>query len=246
MDKKVLLIIGGSSDIGSALIGKIQAKYDIILTHYNTGIDNVKYLQEQYGSKIIPVQADLGKNSQIQNMVDIIIDQKWNPTDIVCFAAPKMNYHHFIKMDFQNFERDIQSSILGIVYIIKNLLPFMIKKKKGKILFMLSSCVSNNPPKFMSEYVITKYAVLGLMKALSVEYAEKGISVNAVSPDMIETKFIKDIPDMLIASNEDASPMKRLLKTEEVVSAFEFLLSDEAGCITGQNIVISGVRNDRK
>ena len=87
---------------------------------------------------------------------------------------------------------------------------------------------------------MTKYALLGLMKSLSVEYADKGIMVNGVSPDMIETKFLKDIPDLVIRQNAERSPLKRNLTIEDVVPTFDFLLSDAADTITGQNIGITG------
>lgn len=107
---------------------------------------------------------------------------------------------------------------------------------------MLSACTQNNPPKFMSAYVTAKYALLGLMKSLASDYAEKGICVNAISPDMIETKFLDGVPNAAVRMTAEKSVMGRLLNVDEVVPAFEFLLSDAADKITGQNIFITGVK----
>ena len=59
---------------------------------------------------------------------------------------------------------------------------------------MLTSCTTNIPPKYLASYVTSKYALLGLVKALSNEYADKGIRINGISPSMIETKFLENIP----------------------------------------------------
>ena len=85
-----------------------------------------------------------------------------------------------------------------------------------------------------------KPAVLILNKFLAAEYIEKGITVNAVSPDMMETGFIDNIPDLIKAQNAESSPIKRNLKVEDVIPTFKYLLSDGADTVYGQNIVIMG------
>ena len=105
---------------------------------------------------------------------------------------------------------------------------------------MLSSCVNGIPPKFLSNYVVVKYALLGLMKALSTEYDNKNITVNGISPGMMETKFLSDIYDHVIEENAQKSSFGRNLYIDEVIPAFEYLLSDGASKVTGQNIVITG------
>lgn len=86
-----------------------------------------------------------------------------------------------------------EDSVAAMIEAIKadGRIPNMAKKKYGRIVFMLTSCTINNPPKYQSSYVTVKYALLGLMKALAVEYADRGITVNGVSPDMMETKFFQ-------------------------------------------------------
>ena len=78
------------------------------------------------------------------------------------------------------------------------------------------------------------------MRNLAAEYIEKGITVNAVSPDMMETSFIDNIPDLIKAQNAESSPIKRNLKVEDVIPTFKYLLSDGADTVYGQNIVIMG------
>ena len=114
------------------------------------------------------------------------------------------------------------------------------EKKEGRVIFMLSSCTNGIPPRFMTPYVTAKYALLGLVKGLSTEYDSKNITVNGISPGMMETKFLSEMYDHAIEENASKSPFGRNLVIEEVIPAFKFLLSDDACRITGQNIVITG------
>ena len=78
------------------------------------------------------------------------------------------------------------------------------------------------------------------MKSLAVEYASRGITINAVSPEMMETKFLSDIPKLIVEQNAKESVLGRNLYVEEVISAFEFLLSDNANAVTGLNLKVTG------
>ena len=104
---------------------------------------------------------------------------------------------------------------------------------------MLTSCTINIPPKYLASYVTSKYSLLGLIKALSNEYADKGIRINGISPTMIETKFLSNVPELLVKQNAMNSPTGRNLAVDDVIPLFEFLLSNQSNSITGQNIAIS-------
>lgn len=241
-NRKVLMITGASSEVGNALISNIIQSYDIVLAHYNHSIDSVEKLKKKYGEKIIPIQADFSDDVSINKMITYIKNLEMYPDHIVHLAASKIFNSKFKKIDWENFKEDIDKSLRPIVMILHSFIPLMEKNHYGKIVFMLSSGVINNPPKYQSSYVTSKYALLGLMKSLSVEYAEKGIMVNAVSPEMIDTQFLSEVPELIVKQYAQASPTGRNLKVEEVVPAFEYLLSDKADAVTGVNLLISGGR----
>jgi len=75
---------------------------------------------------------------------------------------------------------------------------------------------------------------------LAAEYSDKGITVNGISPEMIETKFLSDLPTFVVEKNAIDSPLGRNLTVQDVVPMIEFLLSDSAIAITGQNLAITG------
>ena len=78
------------------------------------------------------------------------------------------------------------------------------------------------------------------MKDVAAEYASKGITVNGISPQMIETKFLKDVPELIVEQQRTAGPLQRLLQKEDILPMMKLLLSEEAAAITGENIGITG------
>jgi 3-oxoacyl-[acyl-carrier protein] reductase len=92
----------------------------------------------------------------------------------------------------------MEVSVHSIVLILQAFIPYMEKNRYGRIVFMLASYMQNYPAQYQSGYVTVKYALLGLMTSLTVEYADKVITVNGVSLDMMGIKFQSDIPEMIV------------------------------------------------
>lgn len=240
MDKKILLILGASSDIGINLITNTYLSYDLILAHYCHNNQILLELKEQLGDRLQLIQADFSDETSIKKMVSFIVEQYGHVSHIVHLSSPKVKNIKFKKSSWSSFQYGFDIQIRSIYLILKAFLPDMEKSRYGKVVFLLSSCTINEPPKYWGDYVTTKYSLLGFMKALAAEYASKQININAISPSMIETKFLENIPELMIEENAARSPLKRNAKTTDVVPMIQFLLSDDASYIVGQNIVISG------
>ena len=240
MNDKVLLVTGASSDVGCALIRKVAANYKIIWSHYCHSKNLIDELKNELGDVIIPIQADFSNVESTQQLINTIIESGDMPDHIIHLSAPKTFNQRFHKCNWIDYQNNIDTSLRSIVMILKNLITSMSKQKYGKIIFMLTSYLTGVPPKFQSPYVTIKYALFGLMKNLAAEYSSKGIAVNAISPDMMETKFLSNIPDIVIEQNANSLPIGRNIKVDEVVSAFEYLLSDNADAIMGHNLAIGG------
>lgn len=241
--KKNLLVIGASSDIGMEMILDIASDYEHIFLQYRKMNDKLQQIAEKLtndGQNVHLLKVDLLDKSQIYTMLDDIIQTNHIPNNIIHLSAQPTYNLHFHKDKIQNYQSAWQVSVESILIILNKLLPFMIKQKYGRIIFMLSSYTNNMPPKYQSCYVTTKYALWGLMKSLAVEYIEKGITVNGISPDMIETKFLQNIPELIIQNNAEQSPLKRNIFISEIIPVIKYMLSDCGGAMTGQNIVING------
>ncbi len=239
-EKKVLLVTGASSDIGCKLISEIAADYEVILAHYFHSRDALDKIKKEIGDKLILFQADFTDLKAVENMVKKINALGHVPDHIVHLPAQKVNAQKFHKTEAEQYIAGFTMSVTSIVLILKHFIPKMSKQKYGKILFMLTSFTLNAPPKYQAPYITAKYALLGLMRDISREYSEKGIMVNGISPEMMETKFLSEMSDIVIQQNAVNNPMGRNLTVEDVVPTFVYLLSDSADAITGQNIGITG------
>lgn len=234
-----ILITSSSSDIGLATINAIYSKYEKIVCHYHTKNYDIMHIKKELGDKIVLLQGDFQTIDGINAFINQLRETKLCINDVLHLSAPKCTNEKFYKIPLLTFQNEINISLYSIISILKLLLPNMVKNKKGKIVIMLSYVINNISPKYCSNYVIAKQALYGLVKALSQEVNDKGICVNGISPSWIDTKFIKNQPDIIKEKYISLSPIGRLLTVDDIVPTIVYLLSDCSNAITGQNITIS-------
>lgn len=239
-NKKTLLITGASSDVGCALIKNIYGNYGRIWAHYCGSDAAIGKLKEELGNIIVPIQADFLDIGSTQVLIDEIKRQGVFPDHIVHLSALKAHSLQFHKHTWEAYQREIDTSLRSAAMLLQAFIPKMVKQRYGKVVFMLSAYVLGVPPKFQSPYITVKYALLGLMRNLAAEYASKGIVVNAVSPDMMETKFLSELPELVKEQSARNNPLGRNITVEEVIPTIEYLLSSASDTVTGQNIGITG------
>ncbi len=239
-EKKTLLVTGASSEVGTALIKRIAGGYDRIWAHYCNSSDAIEDLKKTVGDVVVPIRADFGSVESTSGFIATIKDSGVLPDHIVHLSANKAGTLQFHKQTWDAFQSEIDTSFRSITMILKEFIPHMSKAGYGKVVMMLSSCVIGMPPRYQAPYVAVKYALLGLMKELATDYAAKGITVNAVSPDMMDTKFLSELPDLIKEKNASDSPLGRNIRTDEVIPAIEYLLSPGSDVVTGQNIAVTG------
>lgn len=237
---KNILITGASSEVGINLIDSFGDGYGTVFAQYRTPNGGLEELKEKLGDRLELIQADFSQPDGVNNMVDAINATGKTPDAIVHLPAPKAYNQKFHKDVWENYQKGIDISVRSAVETVKAFIPAMVKNRYGRIVFMLTSCTQNFPAKYQASYVTVKYAILGLMKSLSVEYMEKGITVNGISPEMMETKFLSEIPDLLIEQNAAQSPLGRNVRVDEIIPIIRYMLSDEGAAMTGQNIAVTG------
>lgn len=238
--RHILLVTGASSDLGMAFIRENEADYDRIIAHFRGGNEQFEVLRKSLGDKMLPIQADFAKEEDVTQFVERVKESALVPTQILHLASLPAASVKFHKADIDLYRTMMQVSVYSIAEILKTCIQLMQKQKYGRILFMLSAYTTIPDPKYAAPYVASKYALLGVMKNLAAEYVSKGITVNGISPQMIETKFLKDIPDLIIEQQRQAGPLGRLLRAEDILPVMKMLLSEDAAAITGENISVTG------
>lgn len=238
----IVFITGASSDIGIELI-KSLTEDCVIVAHYNSSDSVLLSLQKEIKNTIIPVQANFSSEESIIRMLDKIEAEIGVPNKIIHLAAPKFENIRFKDVNWENFQNEINISLGSITIILNRFLPKMAALKRGRVITVLSSVVLGVPPKALTQYTTVKYALLGLMKALASEYADKKITVNCISPSMIETKFLSQINERVVELTAEMHPLKRNANVSDVIPSIVMLMADDAAYINGVNIPITGGNN---
>lgn len=237
--EKILFVVGGSSDIGIGTIKELIGEFSLVIASFNHMNESLEKLRQENEKKLLCIHADLSDEESTKFLIDTIKKNRLVPSHILHLPAVRYEVKKFHKIPWSIFENQIHVSLRSAVMILSAFLPDMAKRQNGHILVMLSLVVGGIPPKHSTDYVMVKYALLGLVKSLSIEYADKGITVNGISPALVETRFIEGMHDYLIEQNAKQSPTGKNLIIDDIIPTIKFLFSDGAGCINGQNIFIT-------
>jgi 3-oxoacyl-[acyl-carrier protein] reductase len=238
----IILVTGASSDVGRALLTQLAHTNAIVYAHHGSSGDKLKaHLATLSGSaQFLPVQADFNSEEQVTALIDTLRQGHGCPNKIVHLAAAPLILERFSKLDWATTQTDIDVSVRSITMILKAFLPELARAgRTGRVVLMLSSVTTGEPPKGFSAYTLVKFALLGLMRSLAAEFADKFISVNAVSPYTMETPFLARVPHKFIEITASQNPAGRNARVEDVVPAIEFFLSEQSSFITGANLPIT-------
>ncbi len=236
----VYLITGATSDLGFELIKAVHKDGDKFLLQGFGDQEKLEIFCKENQIDYTYFDVNLSDKESIDKFVDDIEATGLVATHFVHLPALRVVNAKFKNFDEDRFLADVNVQILSAVKICKSIMPKMAKAKFGRVLFMGTSYVLANPPKNTAAYIIAKNGIVGLMKSLANDYAPNGITVNSVSPSMIETKFLAETSHLIVEAAAAEHPMKRNAQVNDVVPAMAFLLSEEARFITGVNLPITG------
>lgn len=246
MKRKTYIITGASSDIGIDFLKTLENEENsdnniVALCQYNSHDAELKNLQKQLKNvDMYLFQCDLSSNAEVNSWIYEMDKLQVTPSHILHLAACRFEYMRLKQFDWEKTLTELNVQVNSLAQLFKIYLPIMAKEKYGKVAIMLTAYTFGVPPKFMADYLVTKYALLGLMKSAASEYSGTGITINGLSPNMIETKFLSNIDKRVIEINANEASMHRNINVEEVVSGLHFLLSADSNYMTGINLNMSG------
>ncbi|MCV7197812.1 SDR family NAD(P)-dependent oxidoreductase [Mycobacterium angelicum] len=231
---KTALVTGGGSGIGQAVAHRLQTD----------GID-VATIDIRPSDAELAYTADVTDRSQIDAALSAIHD-RLGPVTILVNAAGLDGFKRFGNLTFGEWQRVLDVNLNGTFHAIQAVLPDMVAAGWGRIVNISSSSAHSGQP-YMAHYVAAKSAVNGLTKSLALEYGPSGITVNAVPPGFIDTPMLRNAETQGflgdVEQNIAKTPVRRMGKPEDIAAACAFLVSEEAGYITGQILGVNGGRN---
>lgn len=239
---RVALVIGATGGIGNATCLQLAKDGFNLILHYNKNKDKARKLQEEIkalGREVYICQGDVNQLADIDALIDFSI-RKFSGIDVLvncaAFPIPTIKATDLLWTDFlTQLEINIKVNLL----LIQKVLPVMVGNGYGKII-TLSSEATDKPNANWAHYITAKSALEGLTKSLAYELAPKGIRINMVSPSMVSTELTADIPEKMKLMTAAQTPLRRLVRPEDVAGVISFLASSKSDFLVGENIRLNG------
>jgi 3-oxoacyl-[acyl-carrier protein] reductase len=237
-----VLITGGSRGIGAACVRSFaEAGADIAFTFANAEKESKKIIRK-YSSKvnIKAYKTDLNDAQKLQSVINAII-KEYNGFDILVNNAGIWEYGEADAMTLEEWEKTIMINLTSIFIITKAVLPFMKKKKYGRII-NISSTAGQRGEAFHSHYAASKGGVIAFTKSLAAEVGKYNINVNSVAPGWVITDMSAEVFSDK-AYKEKARkdiPLQRIAEAEDIAGPVLFLASDMARHINGEILNVNG------
>ena len=240
--RRVALVTGGMGGLGEAICLKLAALgYTVVTTHSPTNTHADKWLREmrERGCQFHAFPCDVSDWDSCVACVKRITDEV-GPVDVLVNNAGITRDMTFRKMDRVNWDAVMHTNLDSCFNMTKQVCEGMIDRGWGRVINI--SSVNGQKGAFgQTNYSAAKAGMHGFAKALALEVARKGVTVNTISPGYIGTRMVMAIPrEVLDARIIPQIPIGRLGKPEEVAGLVAYLASEEAAFVTGANIAING------
>ncbi|HJV80302.1 acetoacetyl-CoA reductase, partial [Noviherbaspirillum sp.] len=239
---RVALVTGGMGGLGEAICIKMAALgYQVVTTHSPGNTKAAEWLSSmaQQGFNFRAYPCDVADFDSARACITKITEEI-GPVDVLVNNAGITRDMTFKKMDKVNWDAVIRTNLDSVFNMTKPVCDGMADRGWGRIINI--SSVNGQKGAFgQTNYSAAKAGMHGFTKALALEVARKGVTVNTISPGYIGTKMVMAIPKEVLDSKIIPQiPMGRLGKPEEVAGLVAYLASDEAAFLTGANIAING------
>ena len=239
---KTALIIGGTGGIGSAACIQLAKDGFDVAIHYfknKTKADKLKKELEKIGVKTFVVTGDIVSFSDVQAMKEKAIRAFGNISVIVNCSTIPVPSIKFADLGWEDMLAHYDVNIRGSFNLLKAFVQDWEKDYFGKFI-ALTTLATEKPNAQWLPYITSKTALNGFVKALAFELAPKGIRINLVSPGMVDSQLIADIPEKVRLLSAAQTPLRALATAEDVADAVSFLASDKSNYLTGETIRVNG------
>lgn len=242
---RVAVVTGAASGMGLAIARRLAAQGDRVALLDLQGEATTRAAEgiRESGARAIGVEADVSDRAAVDAALDKVRAQ-FGPIRIMITAAGLDAFEPFTEITPESWERILSVNLTGTFHCLQAAVPDMLEAGWGRIVTISSSSAQSGAPR-MAHYVAAKAGVIGLTRALALDLARHGITVNVIPPGMIDTPMLRraaaagDI-GTLEKTAARAVPIGRPGTPEEVAATCAFLCSDEAGFITGQVLAVDG------
>jgi 2-hydroxycyclohexanecarboxyl-CoA dehydrogenase len=236
MAARVALVTGGAGGIGRAIVRALAAD------GHRVAAGDIAEIPA--GDAALAVRLDVTDSGSVESAVGTV-ERELGPIEILVNTAGWDEFHPFLDTDEAFWDRIIELNYKGCLRVCRRVVPGMADREYGRVV-NISSDAARVGSSLEAVYAGAKAAQVAFGKTLARELARRGVTVNSVCPGPTETPLLEG----LLGAGEDSAkmvealrravPMRRLGRPEDVAAAVAFLVSDQAGYITGQTLSVSG------
>ena len=242
------LVTGAGQGIGEAIARQLLAQ-GARVTVLGRRAETLQKLVAEHPQQCQMALADVGDEAQVKAAFAQAVKAQ-GAINILINNAGQASSAPFMKMDAAHWQQMLNVNLTGTMRCIQQVLPAMAAAGYGRIVNVASTAGLVGYA-YVAAYVAAKHGVVGLTRALALEFSRKGITVNAVCPGYTETEIMKQSIERVVAKTgrtaEEAmaefvkgNPQKRLVQPQEVADAVLWLCGKGASAITGQSIAVAG------
>lgn len=241
LGRRVAVVTGAGSGIGRAIAKRLAeddakiAIWDINLA----GSEETAAMVREAGGSALALTVDCSDKAAIKAAADQT-RATLGPVAILVNNAGIAPFNAFLETDDDLFDKVVRINLRGPWLMTKELLPDMLAVGWGRVINITSSSVQTGSPA-QGHYVSSKGGLMGMTKALALEFAATGVTFNMIPPGFIDTPMLRAAP-VDVEAFAASLPMKRVGKPEDIAAAAAYLASEEASYITGQTISTNGGR----
>jgi len=240
---QIALVTGGSRGIGRAIVKAFAAEGAKVAFVYRGSKEAADRLVAEVtatgNSHIMALQADVTNPEEAQRCVDAI-EMAWGGSvQILVNNAGIIRDDLFVRLEPEAWNAVLQTNLGGTYNFTRAVAYSMMKQRKGRIINISSIAAEHTNPG-QTNYAASKGAINAFTRALGVELASRGVTVNAIAPGFIETDMSEAVRNKAGDIIKKMIPMRRLGQPDDIAKAAVFLASDDASYLTGQVLTVDG------
>jgi 2-hydroxycyclohexanecarboxyl-CoA dehydrogenase len=241
---RVAVVTGAASGMGLAIAQRLARQgHRVALFDLNGDAAQAEAdALRSEGAAALAAGVDVSDRAQVDAALDRVRAEH-GPIEIMVTSAGVDRFESFVDISLTSWEQMLAVNLTGTFHCLQAVVPEMLSAGWGRIVTISSSSAQSGAAR-MAHYVASKGGVIGLTKALALELAPHGITVNTIPPGFIDTAMARraeergDLPS--IAAVAARTPVRRAGTGDDIAAACAFLCSDDAGYITGQAINVNG------
>ena len=239
LSDRVALVTGASRGIGRAIARQLAAQgAHVVAAARGDHANPVAAEIGQAGGKAEAIPLDVTEDGSAEAAVAGVLERHGR-IDILVNNAGIARDQLMLRLKREDWNAVLTTNLTAAFSLTQAALKPMIRQRRGRII-SISSVVGQAGNPGQANYAASKAGLIGFTKAVALEVASRGITVNVVAPGLVETDMTREIAEQAREQWESRIPLRRLGKPDDVAAAVCFLASDEASYITGQVLAVNG------